>query len=77
MANKSKTNARILVELTHQGKTYKPNQVVSFDSNTAKGLEKEGQVDTSAAAVSYCQSEGAEVIEHEGPADEAAALDAA
>lgn len=62
---KNKVKARILADVTVDGKKYQANQAVAFNVDQAKALEKSGQVDTSPAAVAYVVSIGTKVIEHE------------
>lgn len=68
---KDKTKVRILAQIEIQGKSYLPNQAVSLPSGLVKQLERNGHVDSNAAAVTYVIKEGAELIEHEDT-DEAA-----
>jgi hypothetical protein len=48
--------ARVLRETEIEGETFKPNDVVEFDTHTAQRLVAEGAVDTDPAAVAYAQS---------------------
>jgi hypothetical protein len=62
------TKARILVSFRLEGKDYKPNQLVDFPPETADALKKQGQIDTSAAAVRYCTDTlKATLITHASP----------
>lgn len=64
-----KIKGRVLVDTIVDDKQYKPNQLVAFSAAVAKGLVKEGRLDTTAPAVKYCESQGAELIEHDDPDD--------
>lgn len=64
MATEKKIKARVLVDTPVGGKTYKPNQLVAFSASLARSLEKENKIDTSASAVSYCQSQKVDLVEH-------------
>jgi hypothetical protein len=56
---------RVLVSLSHQGKNYKPDQLVKLSENDAAVFKEGGTVDDNKAAVDYCRSElKAEVITH-------------
>lgn len=63
-SNTKKVPVRILSEITVGRATYKPNQVVVFDSRTATRLVKEGMVDNDEDAVEYCLSQGSKPVEH-------------
>jgi hypothetical protein len=57
--------ARILVALHLEGNLYQPDQVVEFDDKLAKVLEKDGHVDTNAAAVAdSVERLGAKLLRH-------------
>lgn len=53
MANKK---ARVLVDCSIEGKAYKPNDVVELDDKVIAAAEKDGSVDSNAAAVKYAES---------------------
>lgn len=64
------TKVRILVAVTLDGVTYRPDQVVDMPAGAAKALAAEGQVDPHRDAVAYCIRElKAEVITHVDPAE--------
>jgi len=62
------TKARILVDITVDGISYKPNQLVEFSELYAKQLASAGRIDTAEAAVSAFP---ASVIVHPCAAQEA------
>lgn len=69
---KTKVKVRVLVDVTVDGKAYKPNQAVAFSADKAKSLERSGQVDSTPAAVAYVVANGGKVIEHDDGAPEQA-----
>jgi hypothetical protein len=70
MATKiNKVKVRVLVDITVDGKSYKPNDAVAFEAGKARSLEKAGQVDSNSEAVAYVLSQGAKVVEHEVAAE--------
>lgn len=57
--------ARVLVDLRLEGNHYRPDQVVEFDDKLAKVLEKEGHIDSNAAAVADALDRlGAKPVKH-------------
>ena len=63
------TKARVLVACGIGGLSLTPNQVVDLPAELAKVHVKQGEIDTSKAAVDYCINElGAEVIVYKVPA---------
>jgi hypothetical protein len=57
--------ARILVDTTVDGVTYKCNQVIEADEAVVKELVKAGEADASAQAVKYMLDEvGSDVVKH-------------
>jgi hypothetical protein len=70
MATKiNKVKVRVLVDITVDGKSYKPNDAVAFEAGKVRSLEKAGQVDSNSEAVAYVLSQGAKVVEHEVEAE--------
>lgn len=71
------TQVRVLCQVTADGTTYQPNQVVELPARLAKTLAAEGQVDANVEAVAYAINElGAPPIAHVADGDQAAADDA-
>jgi hypothetical protein len=69
---------RVLSPLPFEGQTYQPDQVVEFDDKIVKAFEKDGVVDTSPDAVSYCLDQlGAKVQKHCMTEEEAARVETA
>lgn len=67
---KAKTKrVRVLCDTNVEGKTYKVDQVVEFDTVRVASLEKAGAVDGNPAAVAYALSQGAKPVIHK-PSDE-------
>lgn len=48
---------RVLRAVSIQGKDYRPDQVVALDVEIVKIHEADGSIDSSAAAVAYCEKE--------------------
>lgn len=67
--------ARVLVELLIEGRTYKPNQLVSFPPALVESLASGGSIDCSKGAVAYCRAEGVEQVEHDVEAPAADPVD--
>ena len=59
-----KKTVRILVDTPVEGIQYRANQLVAFPAEQAAALKESGFADDSKAAVEYCKSEGAEVLDH-------------
>lgn len=69
----ARVKARILSDTVVDGAGYKVNQVVAFESEQAKQLATSGAIDTSPAAVKYCEDElEAEAVDHAPKAPAAA-----
>jgi len=69
--------ARVLVELLIEGRSYKPNQLVSFPPALVESLAAGGSIDCSKGAVAYCRAEGVEQVEHDVEAPAADPVDPA
>ncbi len=61
---------RVLVDHPVDGKKYRANDVVEFDSEAAASLIKAGLADDNKAAVAYAlEQNGGVVVKHEKPAE--------
>ncbi|HQU63335.1 MAG TPA: hypothetical protein PKY85_09340 [Nitrosomonas sp.] len=53
----AKKKARVILSCTIEGVDLEPNTLISADESLLEQAEKDGAIDTSAAAVKYCAKE--------------------